>query len=78
MAGIQAFEMNIAVAHGSLQGNPNYSTDVIGLFYYGTAFGSGENGYGMGSAIVMVEFVIIFIVALIQLKYFQRKEWKEE
>jgi len=77
MAGIQAFEMNIAAQFG-LQGNPNYSTDVMGLFYYRTAFGAGENGYGMGSAIVMLQFIIIFAVALLQIRYFRKKEWQED
>lgn len=77
IAGFSSFEMNIAVAQQSVEGNPNYSTDVIGLLYVRTSFGAPLNGYGMGSAIAVIMLIMMLVVSLIQLRLMKKLEWSE-
>ncbi|MGB1286320.1 MAG: carbohydrate ABC transporter permease [Aggregatilineales bacterium] len=44
------------------QGDPNLATDILGTFFFRTAFGAGgasEPNYGMGTAIATMMFLII-------------------
>ena len=44
------------------QGDPNLATDILGTFFFRTAFGAGgatEPNYGMGTAIASMMFLII-------------------
>lgn len=49
-----------------LDGSPYGSTDVLGLYFYRTAFGNQSSGitdFGMGSALAVVMFLFIAVVA---------------
>jgi raffinose/stachyose/melibiose transport system permease protein len=56
---------------------PNYSTDILGTYFYRTAFGTyGGAGadMGLGAAIAAFMFVLIGIIALLWLKFDQSRE----
>ncbi|MCD9022467.1 carbohydrate ABC transporter permease [Cohnella silvisoli] len=46
-------------------GGPSGSTDVIGLYMFNAAFGTGIHNYGYASAIGMMLFVLLVVVKLI-------------
>ena len=51
---------------GGLDGSPFGSTDVLGLYFYRTAFGnvsSGQQDFGLGSALAVLIFIFIALVA---------------
>ena len=51
---------------GGLDGSPFGSTDVLGLYFYRTAFGNvsaGQQDFGLGSALAVLIFIFIAIVA---------------
>lgn len=51
---------------GGLDGSPFGSTDVLGLYFYRTAFGNvsaGQQNFGLGSALAVIIFVFIAVVA---------------
>ncbi|GKY87369.1 carbohydrate ABC transporter permease [Sinisalibacter aestuarii] len=51
-----------------LEGAPGYSTDMLGLLFYRTAFGSisaTDSDFGAGSALAVLIFLFIFTVSLI-------------
>ncbi|WDR06248.1 sugar ABC transporter permease [Devosia rhodophyticola] len=58
------FELPYIMA--GLDGSPYGSTDVLGLYFYRTAFGnvsSGQQNFGLGSALAVLIFVFIAAVA---------------
>lgn len=65
----------IYVMQGS-QGDPNLSTDILGTFFFRTAFGAGgasEPNFGMGTAIATMMFFIILSVVTVYLFGIQRR-----
>lgn len=65
----------IYVMQGS-QGDPNLSTDILGTFFFRTAFGAGgaaEPNFGMGTAIAAMMFLIILSVVALYLFQVQRR-----
>ncbi|PKG21898.1 carbohydrate ABC transporter permease [Niallia nealsonii] len=66
---------------GGISGGTDHSMDVMTLFFYRVAFGANgamggtvsANSIGMGTTIACVMFVVILIVAMIQLKLLSRK-----
>ena len=51
---------------GGLDGSPFGSTDVLGLYFYRTAFGNvsaGQQDFGLGSALAVIIFLFIAVVA---------------
>lgn len=72
-----AFEL-IFVMQGST-GSPFYSTDVLGTFFYRTAFGDSTTGgdvgkVGLGSAVAVLMFLLICTVSGIGLRLLRRRE----
>jgi raffinose/stachyose/melibiose transport system permease protein/N-acetylglucosamine transport system permease protein len=65
--GLQAFAFIIAMTNGG----PLGSTQVIGTYLYGVAFQDGRFGYG--SAIAVVLFIAILIVALVSFRLTRRE-----
>ena len=62
---------------GSLEGSPNYSTDMLGLVFYRTAFGSvsaGGSDFGAGSALAVLIFIFIFTFSIIATRYLTSRE----
>ncbi|MEM6283767.1 MAG: sugar ABC transporter permease, partial [Chloroflexota bacterium] len=65
----------VYVMQGS-QGDPNLSTDILGTFFFRTAFGAGgasEPNFGMGTAIASMMFVIILTGVSLYLFGVQRR-----
>lgn len=65
----------IYVMQGS-QGDPNLSTDILGTFFFRTAFGAGgasEPNFGMGTAIATMMFFIILAGVTVYLFGVQRR-----
>ncbi|MNL79173.1 maltose transporter membrane protein [compost metagenome] len=51
---------------GGLDGSPFGSTDVLGLYFYRTAFGNvsaGQQDFGLGSALAVLIFLFIAVIA---------------
>ena len=77
---MSTFDLNYLL--GGVSGGYDGSLDVMTLFFYRVAFGTGEamggsissNALGMGTTIAMVMFLIILIAALLQLKLMMKKE----
>jgi len=60
-----------------LDGSPAYSTDMLGLLFYRTAFGSvsaGNSDFGDGSALAVLIFLFIFTFSIIATKYLTSRE----
>ena len=60
-----------------LDGSPFGSTDVLGLLFYRTAFGNqaaGIQNFGLGSALAVVMFLFIAVVATVWTLYLRRRE----
>ena len=69
------FEIPYVMA--GLTGSPGGSTDVLGLYFYRTAFGSTTTGiqdFGQGSALAVMMFIIVAGVTAIALRYLRRRE----
>ncbi len=65
----------VYVMQGS-QGDPNLSTDILGTFFFRTAFGAGGAAvpnYGMGTAIAAMMFFMILTVVVVYLFQVQRR-----
>jgi raffinose/stachyose/melibiose transport system permease protein len=65
----------VYVMQGS-QGDPNLSTDILGTFFFRTAFGAGGAAvpnFGMGTAIATMMFMIILLVVALYLFGVQRR-----
>ena len=65
-----AFELIFVIA-GS-DGSPGGSTDVLGTYFYRTAFGTGPDAVAMGSTLAVVMFGFIALVSLTFLRLAQR------
>lgn len=60
-----------------LEGSPQGSTDMLGLMFYRTAFGSVSSGgsdFGTGSALAVLMFIFIFAFSIIATKYLTSRE----
>ncbi|MBM1218598.1 sugar ABC transporter permease [Ponticoccus sp. SC2-23] len=60
-----------------LDGSPFGTTDVLGLYFYRTAFGNQSAGiqdFGMGSALAVLMFLFIAVVATVWTIYLRRRE----
>lgn len=60
-----------------LEGSPAGSTDMLGLLFYRTAFGSvsaGGSDFGSGSALAVLMFIFIFFFSIIATKYLTGRE----
>jgi raffinose/stachyose/melibiose transport system permease protein len=71
----EAFELVFAM-QGSM-GEPYYSTDLLAVYFYRTAFGSssGDSGeLGIGSALAVVMFVIISLISALFMQYVNKRE----
>ncbi|QTH41246.1 sugar ABC transporter permease [Cohnella sp. LGH] len=71
----EAFELVFAM-QGSM-GEPYYSTDLLAVFFYRTAFGTsgGDAGsLGIGSALAVVMFVIIATISALFMRYVNKRE----
>ena len=69
------FELPYIMA--GLDGSPFGSTDVLGLYFYRTAFGNqsaGVQDFGLGSALAVIMFLFIGIVATAWTLYLRRRE----
>lgn len=67
-----AFEL-IFVMAGS-DGSPGGSTDVLGTFFYRTAFGTGSERIAIGSALAVLMFGFIALTSFIALRIFRREQ----
>ena len=57
------------------KGNPAYSTDVLGLMFYRTAFENPDaNRIGQSSALAVLMFIMIFGISVIANRFFRRME----
>jgi raffinose/stachyose/melibiose transport system permease protein len=69
------FEIPYVMA--GLTGSPGGSTDVLGLYFYRTAFGSVTNGiqdFGQGSALAVLMFLFIAGVSFVALRILRKRE----
>jgi raffinose/stachyose/melibiose transport system permease protein len=69
------FELPYVMA--GLNGAPGGATDVLGLYFYRTAFGSVSSGlqdFGRGSALAVLMFGFIAIVSTLALRVLRRRE----
>lgn len=60
-----------------VSGPPNRATDVLGLLFYRTAFGEVDTGLqdiGIGSAIAVLMFLLMAVVATVGALYLRRRE----
>jgi raffinose/stachyose/melibiose transport system permease protein len=60
-----------------LDGSPYGSTDVLGLYFYRTAFGNqsaGVQDFGRGSALAVLTFLFIAVVAAFWTIRLRRRE----
>lgn len=78
MTFIQAFEaFELVFAMQGSMGEPYYSTDLLAVFFYRTAFGSsaGDSGaLGIGSALAVVMFAIIATISACFMAYVNKKD----
>jgi raffinose/stachyose/melibiose transport system permease protein len=74
---IQAFEaFELVFAMQGSMGEPYYSTDLLAVFFYRTAFGgnSGDTGaLGLGSALAVVMFIMIATISALFMYYVNKK-----
>lgn len=69
------FELPYIMA--GLTGSPGGATDVLGLYFYRTAFGSTTSGiqdFGQGSALAVLMFLVIAGVTAVALRLLRRRE----
>ncbi len=69
------FELPYVMA--GLNGSPGGATDVLGLYFYRTAFGnvsSGLQDFGHGSALAVLMFLFIAAVSAVALRILRRRE----
>jgi raffinose/stachyose/melibiose transport system permease protein len=69
------FELPYVMA--GLDGSPGGATDVLGLYFYRTAFGSAASNlqdFGHGSALAVLMFVFIASIAALALRVLRRRE----
>ncbi|MBI3961772.1 MAG: sugar ABC transporter permease [Deinococcus sp.] len=69
------FELPYVMA--GVDGPPNRSTDVLGLYFYRTAFGeisAGLQEFGLGSALAVLMFSVILTVSIVWTRILRRRE----
>ncbi len=69
------FELPYVMA--GLSGAPGGATDVLGLYFYRTAFGSVSSGlqdFGHGSALAVLMFIVVVSVCGVGLRLLRRRE----
>ena len=69
------FELPYIMA--GLDGSPYGSTDVLGLYFYRTAFGNQSAGiqdFGHGNALAVLMFMFIAVVATVITQYLRKRE----
>lgn len=69
------FELPYVMA--GLNGSPGGATDVLGLYFYRTAFGnttSGLQDFGRGSALAVLMFLFIGVFSAVALRILRRRE----
>lgn len=69
------FELPYIMA--GLDGAPGGATDVLGLYFYRTAFGSTSSGlqdFGHGSALAVLMFAFLALCSGVALRYMRRRE----
>ena len=69
------FELPYVMA--GLNGSPGGATDVLGLYFYRTAFGnvsSGLQDFGHGSALAVLMFLFIAAFSALALRFLRRRE----
>lgn len=65
------FELVFVMAGSS--GSPGGATDVLGTFFYRTAFGGGQEAVSMGSTLAVVMFAFVALTSLVALRLFGRE-----
>ncbi|MDZ7703559.1 MAG: hypothetical protein U5L04_03630 [Trueperaceae bacterium] len=65
-----AFELIFVMAGSS--GSPGGATDVLGTYFYRTAFAGGPDRIALGSALAVVMFGFIAVVSWTALRIFNR------
>jgi raffinose/stachyose/melibiose transport system permease protein len=63
-----------------IDGTPAGATDVLGLYFYRTAFGSATGGlqdFGRASALAVLMFLVIAIVSVFWTRALRRRELPE-
>jgi raffinose/stachyose/melibiose transport system permease protein len=55
-------------------GGPAFATQTLGMWVFNQAFFSGARLPGFASAIAMVQFALVFLVALVMQSYLRRRE----
>jgi len=65
------FELVFVMAGSS--GSPGGATDVLGTFFYRTAFGGGQDAVSMGSALAVVMFSFIALTSFVVLRLFRQE-----
>lgn len=69
------FELPYVMA--GVNGSPGGATDVLGLYFYRTAFGGATNGiqdFGRGSALAVLMFLAIGAISAVLLRFLRRRE----
>ena len=56
------------------RGGPAFSTQTIGLFVFTQAFYGASRNPGFAASIAMVQFALVFAIALIMQSYLRRRE----
>jgi len=55
-------------------GGPAFASQTLGMWVFNQAFFSGNRLPGFASAIAMVQFAIVFVIAMIMQYYLRRRE----
>jgi raffinose/stachyose/melibiose transport system permease protein len=55
-------------------GGPAFATQTLGMWVFNQAFFGATRLPGFASAIAMVQFVIVFVIAMIMQSYLRRRE----
>lgn len=69
------FELPYVMAGAT--GSPGGATDVLGLYFYRTAFGTASSGltdFGHGSALAVLMFLFIAVISALALRVLRRRE----
>lgn len=69
------FELPYVMA--GVSGSPYRTTDVLGLYFYRTAFGTVDAGlqdFGRGSALAVLMFLFILIISVIAVHFLRKRE----
>jgi len=67
---ITGFELILVLTDGG----PALATQTLGMWVFNTAFFSGTRLPGFASAIAMVQFALVFVIAMIMQAYLRRRE----